>query len=486
MSSAEIRLITKIVETGDLSGALRAGITVEMFGDPLSKEMFETILLYHHEREHYGCVPTARWMGERFKDSYRTFKVKETLAELCAELRGNVMQTRISELLIEICDINETDPKQALGKLRSEIMSLSRMIPKSTERILAEDVEEIISRAALRRDSSTILGIPYPWDDLNQITQGMHSEDFIVIFGRPKSMKSWIAAKIAAHAYLHGNRRIMIYSCEMSTALFEDRLSCAIHELSYTELKQGTISTRDWQWYKAALRALPTDEKKDSIQGRHRSIKFISHLDDPHGGGVSHLMSKIDEFDPDLVVVDSFYKMKDDRTGKRSVNWEAQYGIVQDLKGATQILHIPLIGVTQRKRTNKEETEEDRDMADIAYADAVGQEAEAVFRVKKEHTLDDKVTTQLRVMMTGSRETAVGGFLLHVIPAVQFKLFGWLNDAGKLDVSPLGVKPPKIPKSSRMNSMEDKNNSSTSDMSIGRRVRVPSQGEIEETMPRRV
>ena len=482
MSDAEIRLVTKIVETGDLTGAIRAGVSVDMFANPVAKDMFETLLRYHHEREHYGRVPTARWMEERFEGTFRNFDVLETMPELCVELRDNVMQQAVWELCNEIIDVNETDPREALTKMRTEVMRLARMTPKNTERIIAEDAEEIISRAELRRSSDTILGIPFPWEELNKITQGIQDEDFLVIFGRPKSMKSWLAAIIVAHAYLYGNCRILVYSCEMSTALFEDRLACAIHQLSYTQLKEGSLSEVDWNWYKAALRTMASDEMKDAIDGRHRSIKFVSHLDDPRGGGVSHLMAKIEEFDPDLVVVDSFYKMKDDRSGRRSVNWEAQYGITQDLKGVTQIMHIPLIGVTQRHRSKKEESDDEQDMGDVAYADAVGQEAEAVYRVKKEQMLQDKITTQLRVMMAGSRETIVGGFILHAIPATKFKLYGWLDDTGKLSTSPLGAKPPKMPRRSSLDKAEPKAAAGTN---VGKGVKVPDQDEVKNSMPRR-
>lgn len=481
MSDAEMRLVTKIIETGDLPGALRAGISSDMFADPAVKEMFDTILLYHQEREHFGRVPSVRWMSERFKGTFRTIELTETLPELCAELRDQVMQHAVWEMCEEIVDINETDPRGALARLRTEVLRLGRMAPRNTDRILAEDAEEIIARASLRRNSETILGIPFPWEELNKVTQGIHSEDFIVIFGRPKSLKSWLAAKIVAHAYLYGNKRILIYSCEMSTALFEDRLACAIHELSYTQLKEGTLSDTDWRWYKAAVRNLAADEKKDSVEGRHRSIKFCSHMDDPRGGGVSHLMAKIEEFDPDLVVVDSFYKMKDDRTGKRSVNWEAQYGITQDLKGVTQVMHIPVIAVTQRHRSKKEENTDEQDLGDVAYADAVGQEAEAVYRVKKEQTLPDG-SIQLRVVMAGSRETAVGGFILHAIPATKFDLYGWLDENGKLTTSPLGVKPPRnlVARSTR-----DSKSNGANGTNVGQGVQVPSRDEVISSLPRR-
>jgi replicative DNA helicase len=481
MSDAEIRLVTKIIETGDLSGAIRAGVSLDMFANPIARDMFETISMYHHEREHYGCVPSVRWMEDRFTGTYRAFDIPETISELCVELRDNTMRHRIWELCDEILDLNETDPREAIAKMRTEVIRLSRMAPRNTERILAEDAEEIITRAELRRNASTIIGIPTPWDELNKVTQGIQQEDLIVLFGRPGSMKSWLAAEFVAHAYLHANARVLVYSCEMSTELFEDRVACAVHQLNYSDLKDGSLNELDWKWYKSSLRSLAADEKKEAVESRHRSIKFVSHLDDPRGGGVTHLMSKIEEFDADLVVVDSFYKMKDDRTGKRSVKWEAQYGLTQDLKGVTQIMHIPMIAVTQRHRSKGDENG-DEELDDLAYADAVGQEAEGVYRIKKEHLLEDGLTTQLRIMMAKSRETTISGFILHVIPASQFKLYGWLNDRGKLTTSPLGVKAPREISNSRSSINTTNRGDGTS---VGRPIQTRSTEQLKSSLPQR-
>lgn len=727
----ELRLISKIIETQDVNNAIRAGITPNVLANPIARTMFQDILNYFHNREHYGRIPQHRWMKKRFPGSYHKLKIEETIGELCAAIREVAMKNEINDAIQEVSDLNSDNPAAALERLRAAILQIGRMTPKSTDRTLADDADDIIARATMRRDSKTILGIPFPWDELNDLTQGMQTEDFIVLFGRPKcvvegqrvltdtgelqpieaptrwiahladeqklrwggcsgtyagekesirittrsghvvevgedhpilqpglhctpagqletgdfvgvarklpapthpqnisgkrarllgirlgnsscaegetqhtkrvpkaifrcdnatvatflsgyldasgkidqisvnwtaanyklaldikhlllrfgvtgslqktqisydtniwyltvcsqkqqrilntvlrlssqrkaeslsnltsysrayqlpewtdgdirwesvksierigrrrcwditmdngeqpifmvenvlvhnSMKSWISGKLCSHAYLHGNCRVLVYSCEMSTALFEDRVACTIHDLNYERLKQGTLGKFDWYLYQEALHALKEDELRDAVDGRHRSIKFCSAFDDPLGGGMAHLLAKAEEFDPDLIIVDSFYKMKDDRSGKRSVKWEVQYNIVQDLKGVTQLLHIPVIGVTQRHRSKKEESDaEEEDLGDIAYADAVGQEADAIYRVKKDGMLADGRTVQLKVSMAGSRETRVGGFLLHVLPSTSWKLDSWLNADGKVVDDPLNETSAKDP-----------------------------------------
>jgi len=246
------------------------------------------------------------------------------------------------------------------------------------------------------------------------------------------SMKSWLAAEIGTSAYELANARVLIYGCEMRNLRFMRRVAACHLHLDYEKLKRGRLPANAVRWYKARLRELRESEIADSRGGRHRSIKFVAAFDDPQGGGVAHLTAKAEEFDPDLIIIDSYYRMKDDRSGKRSIRWDHQTSLTQDVKGITQTLHRPVIAVTQRTRRKGGETDaEDEHVEDVAFADAVGQEADTVIRVKK----DGKLPTgdiQLRINWAAARETEVAGFLLHVRLSERWKFYDWLREDEKL------------------------------------------------------
>jgi len=124
--------------------------------------------------------------------------------------------------------------------------------------------------------------------------------------------------------------------------------------------------------------------------------------------------------------------MLDDRTGKHDLKWTVQANIAQDLKGTTQQLHVPVIGVTQRSRTKKGGPEGDEHLEDISFADALGQEADMVWRVKKEGRDSDGVSTRLRVNIAGARELQVAGVLLSVRLCQHWHWKGWTDEEGRL------------------------------------------------------
>jgi hypothetical protein len=210
--------------------------------------------------------------------------------------------------------------------------------------------------------------------------------------------------------------------------------------LNYRAYKRFSLEEEDKLLFKQTLESLKESDKSSYHKGsrRHACFRVAVHTDDPNGGGVSNVHSKIEEFSPDLVIVDGFYRMKNDRTGKVSVKWEDQYAIPQDLKNLTQIMHVPIIGITQRTRPPKgkkgEKVEDDsteETTEDIAFGDAVGQEADLLVRIKKKKTEHEELGTPIDLMFSGSRETTSMGIALLVRLCESWEVTHKIAETGK-------------------------------------------------------
>ncbi len=435
----ELRLITKIVATADLRTVLRNNISQNMFSNVQAREIFKFLKEYYHNQQHYGRVPTKRIVEERFpgplpdKD-----RIRETIPELCEEIRKKVMSRELRDACDEASEmIDSRSPYEALAHLRAKINTVQTMVTTSRDLILADGAEDMINDY-MSQKSGGISGIPWPWEKLNEETGGIQQQDFIIIFGRPKHMKSWIATKIITHAYGFGARRVLVYSCEMPPAQFRKRVSACIAEIDYERLKKRTLTDAEEHVYFDTLRNLKIEEQRSTRDDHSPSVMFTSDKDDMMGGGVSHILAKAEAFKPDLIVVDSFYRMKNDRSGKRSMKWQDQYAIVQDLKHMTQQLDVPVIGVTQRTRKGEDESggsHDEESLEDIAYADAVGQEADLIMRVKKGATLaNGKVS--IEIIIAGAREIIPGGMLLTISPCTAWEFNCWISNAGKKVAQP--------------------------------------------------
>jgi replicative DNA helicase len=429
MSHRELRLISEIIRKKELRKVTRANIDHKMLMLPETKEMFKYIRDYYHNKNHYGMIPSRRIMSEHFP-SFQYVEGGETLEELCEEVRNHAMTSKILNLcndVLEKIDVT-SNPFDALSVLRSGLSQIHTMIPSSHDLILADSAEDLIEEY----DSfGSMTGFPWPWEPLNIETQGMQQQDLIILFSRPKNMKSWLVTKIVTHLYLEANARVMIYSCEMPPWQYRRRMACCICELDYDRLKKKLLSPQEESFFKRVMRSIKRDEQIDSVNGHHRSVLFTSFSDDPTGGGVAHLIAKAEAFEPDIIWVDAFYRMKDDRSGVRSPRWQQQAAITQDLKNATQILNVPIIGVTQRTRNGKNDNKENREdeeseqMEDIAYSDSVGQEADFVLRVKKGTRYNPDGTIPIDVEIAGAREIRASGFTLSVLPCTHWQWNRW-------------------------------------------------------------
>lgn len=433
-SDPEIRLVTKVVISGDLRTVLRNNISQGMFSNVEAAEIFKFIKEYYHNPAHYGRTPNRRIVTKRFPAKLPD-KISETLPELCEEVRRKTMARELREACEEATDLVDTkSPYEALSHLRAKINTIQTMTTTSRDLILADGAEDLINEYQSQKTEGTLTGIPWPWDKLNVETGGIQQQDFVVMFGRPKHMKSWIATKIITHAYAFGARRVLVYSCEMPPAQFRKRVAACIAEIDYERLKKGKLTDEEEAVYFSTLRSLKSEELRAMVDGHSPSVMFTSDKDDMLGGGVSHIATKAEAFKPDLIVVDSFYRMKNDRSGKRSMKWQDQYAIIQDLKHLTQQLEVPVIGVTQRTRKKGAEDEsgdgEEENLEDIAYADAAGQEADLIMRVKKGATHTNGLV-DIEVMIAGAREIRPGGLLLHISPCTSWEFGCWLNDSGK-------------------------------------------------------
>jgi replicative DNA helicase len=419
MENVELRLIAKIVDKGDFRTVIKAKMTPDMFATTEARIMFEDIWRHYHSPKHPGAVPTNRLMKNRFPAFLEFKHTKETLDQLCEEIRQNALVRKIQEVVKGVPkDIK--NPYNVLEKLRSGVSSIQSMTSSSRDILLRDYAEDIVREYNLVKKHTGIMGVPWPWEELNVETNGMLPEELIIIYGRLKSMKTFVGCYIAASVYRDSLRRVLFYSAEMSPPQIIKRLAAAYCQIDYKAMKHGKLSEGQERDLFDAMGQISSDEDHAlSRTGRRPSLLVTSDKDDIKGiGGVSHIQAKAEEFDPDLIIVDSYYRMRDDRSGRNDYDWKVQAAIAQDMKHMAQRLKIPVIGIGQANRSSKEQ-EDAEGMEDASYTDATGQEADLAIRIVM--GVKDVDGVPLKAIIAAAREVEPKGFHLKVIPFTKFK-----------------------------------------------------------------
>ena len=227
---------------------------------------------------------------------------------------------------------------------------------------------------------------------------------------------TWVACAIAEYAYSVGGHRVLIYSKEMSDKALARRIASIIGGIDYQKLKSGRLDEDEEEelWYQ-----LDRLEKWENQHGAAISFLSDKNLRGKRGATVDVIAAEAEKFEADLVVVDGFYLMRDGRTGVRSRDWKQISNISSDLKGMAQYLKIPVIGTTQANREARNTTGDD--LAELGFADAIGQDADLVMRVFKSMNLR---TGYPKIMITfpGTRDAVLDPFVIHACPGLDFSL----------------------------------------------------------------
>ncbi len=419
-ANTELQLICKIIETADFHTVDKLKIDESFFlGDPnivsQTREVFRFIRDHYHNEITYGSVPSWAIVSQRF-NGFPWTQSYDTLPTLCQELRRYKMRAQLMMLADEI-NQKADDPAMALNVVREAATVMSSMHDMSNDMFLSSAGERLYQEYQLVSQGHGLTGIPWPWQILNDDTQGIHDGQFIVIYGRPKSLKTWMALYVACNAYMAG-QRVLIFSLEMTEFQILRRCACLVAGVDYDKFKKATLDPATQQRVWEVLWALRDEELARTNRDGHSSAIMASN---PRGdaAGVAALQAKIREFNPDLVIVDGMYLMKDDRQKARTMDWKAVAHISQDLKKTAAAFDIPIIGVTQANRTASKDGK-NADLAELAYADALSQDCDLCMRVHKQK---DTVSGELELLLSfpGMREGTLDGFVIHGVPAVNFQ-----------------------------------------------------------------
>lgn len=417
-------LLTKVIDDRDFHSVEKAQITEAFFQTPAAQELYRYLRTVYHDPMTAGQVPSREMVQFNYPSFYPQ-TATDSVSILSNQLRKEKVRLEMHSLAQLITQEADLDPMQCMATLKAKQSEIASLAEVGQDLSMSSAFAQLKQRYDIVSSSQGLLGIPYPWEILNSELQGMQNSQFIVLYGRPKSMKSWVAIFMAVYAYIFGRRRVLFYTREMAPIMVAGRAACCMAKVAYKPYTQGKLQPELRDHLFSIVQDLLDDEKAAEYMGGIRQPFFKITSDRSgganSGGGVAWLQAKIRELKPDIVFVDGMYLMKDDRTNSRSVDWKNITHISQDMKLTCQEFDIPLVGVTQANR--QADKAKGVDLTELAYADALGQDADAVMRVSKKVIVDPQTKirgTELSLTFPGVREAELEGLVIHGAPATSF------------------------------------------------------------------
>jgi hypothetical protein len=274
-------------------------------------------------------------------------------------------------------------------------------------------------------------GLPWPWPTLTSTTKGMQKGDLIILSGRPKTRKTFIALQVAMHAFSERGARVLVFSPEMAPPLLLLRAMAMAAHVDYAALKMADLSLfeemslletvekfgqfdnnqfiRVENGENSAMGEDPLDvDEREAARGYLRVIKST-------GMSLSEMGTYIDEHKPELCIFDSVYRQSPEGETKSDSDQKKQTTISRGLKDMAADKGLIFLATHQ---INREGDKKLGSLANLAYSDAFSQDADLVLRAITCKIPDANDETALITL--GGRETPIDGVMINNVPCSNF------------------------------------------------------------------
>lgn len=428
MTTIALEVIASMIKLGDLGPIYRGEFRKEHCTDAGAETLFDFLSQYRRITDGHGRVPSMSVINERFPH----LTLPETSEVI--DLPGLVYEARVYKTKLRIQALTDkmvtaleaVDPVSELRVVRSEFDEIMKEASSSRDMSFAEVAMDILADY----EAKDILkqGIDWPWPSLNRATSGMHRGEFYIVAGRPKSRKTFVALFIAAFLFRVCKLRVLFISPEMPARQVMLRFMAFIAEVHYSNFKRGELDAHEEEELYNIVIAL-----SDLLNGIVTSMEedhgaFIADTSDivapgsqgtfivskATGQTVSFIESKIKEHQPDVVVVDSFYRLGAIGSKGYDSDWKVVTNVSRQLKDLAMEHNVVLIGTHQLNRGADQSI---GSLANLGYSDAFAQDCDLALRVI---TAKRKAGDRSALYVLGGRETDCDGVIIHNEPCNNF------------------------------------------------------------------
>lgn len=430
MAAFELQLISRIVRTGDLNSVLNWGITENDFISLQGKGLWRALCTYHSMPDTVGAILGPGTVQEKFPNFVLMDDGTMTTEALCVELRKQRLSLECKNFVQSCLQVVDGNPMQAISMLQSGMTSLQNLgLSKKTDVNFYDGFSQRLRRYELIKAKVDLSCCPWPWEPLQSATLGIQPDDYIVFYGRPKSMKTWVLAFLIAW-FFEKKKRILIYTKEMTPDNIFWRAGACLAEVRYGELNTADLSWEEEQSLYAVERML-------RVMQAVQTVVCLSGADASEGGDtVPWLKAKVEQYKPDAVFIDGMYLMSDAMGAKKDN--ERVRNISRAIRQMNLSHRVPVIATLQANRAAA--NNESANLDEIAFSDAIGQDATLICRA-----INEKDKPTIALVIGGSREYKLNGLRIYGVPAVNFEYAGPISmgeilEAQEADVDD-GVEP---------------------------------------------
>ncbi|MEK0446990.1 MAG: Replicative helicase [Verrucomicrobiota bacterium] len=305
----------------------------------------------------FTYLPTAANVGYYLESVVEKHTLREVI-RVCTEYAARsyeeqgAVQTLLDEVETRILEIAKGQFQENAFDMKKEVMGAIDAIHELYER------------------RGGISGIPTGFADFDQMTDGLHGSEMIVVAARPSMGKTAFAMNIAEHIALEEKKAVAVFSLEMSSQQLVQRLLCSRARINLGKVRDGFLSDRDFPSLTAAASRL-SDSKM--------------FIDDTPGLSILELRAKArrmkSQHDIQAIFID-YLQLLRSTTRRAQDNRQLEIAeISSGLKALAKELNIPIVVLAQLNRNPEQRTGDSKGrprLSDLRESGSIEQDADLV------------------------------------------------------------------------------------------------------------
>ncbi|WP_207345658.1 replicative DNA helicase [Arthrobacter sp. E3] len=266
--------------------------------------------------------------------------------------------------------------EEVVNAAQAEIFAVAER--RTTEDyVLLKDVMEstVDEIEASGHKGEGMTGVPTGFYEFDELTNGLHPGQMIVIAARPAVGKSTFALDWARSAAIDHNMATVVFSLEMGRNELAMRLLSAEATINLQDLRKGTV--KDDQWSKIA-----------TTMGKMNEAPLF--IDDSPNMSLMEIRAKCrrlkQQHDLKLVILDYLQLMS---SGKRVESRQQEVSeFSRALKLLAKELQVPVVALSQLNRGSEQRTDKKPMISDLRESGSIEQDADMVILLHRDDIYD--------------------------------------------------------------------------------------------------
>jgi replicative DNA helicase len=266
----------------------------------------------------------------------------------------------------------DAEVDQLVDRAQAEVYDVTGRRTSEDYAPLSEIMPHTLSEIeAIEGRGGQLVGVPTGFQQLDDITHGLHAGQLIIVAARPAIGKSTLGLDLARSASIKHNLTSAIFSLEMSRNEIVMRLLSAEAQVGLNHMRAGTLSESDWG-------------RLANKMGQVNDAPLF--IDDSPNMTMMEIRAKArrlkQRFDLKILIIDYLQLMS---SGKKVESRQVEVSeFSRSLKLLAKELAIPVIAISQLNRGPEQRQDKRPMLSDLRESGSLEQDADMVILLHRE------------------------------------------------------------------------------------------------------